>query len=127
MDRLVDHLFIFEGDGHIRDFNGTHAEYRAIKRMENQQRRANAATTTAAPAATAAPAKVGLSNTERNEMKRLEKDMATLEQRKKDILKRFDDAALGAADAARLSTELGTLQEDLDTKEMRWLELAEKA
>lgn len=126
MDRLVDHLFIFEGDGHIRDFNGTHAEYRAIKRMENQQRRATAATTTSTSAAIAAPAKVGLSNTERNEMKRLEKDMAALEQRKKDILKRFDDATLNAADAARLSTELGTLQDDLDTKEMRWLELAEK-
>ena len=126
MDRLVDHLFVFEGDGRIRDFNGTHAEYRAIKRMEAQQRRAAAATTVSTPTAAPVLAKPGLNNTERNEMKRLEKDMATLEQRKKDILNRFNDAALTAADAARLSTELGTLQEELGTKEMRWLELAEK-
>lgn len=128
MDRLVDHLFVFEGDGKIRDFNGTHAEYRALKRTEDQQRRlAAAATASNSPATVAAAPKPGLSNTERNEMKRLEKEMATLEQRKKDILARFDDAGLSPEEAGRLSTELGNLQGDLDLKEMRWLELAEKA
>lgn len=127
MDRLVDHLFVFEGNGKIRDFNGTHAEYRALKRAEDQQRRALAAATPANTTAAVAAPKPGLSNTERNEMKRLEKDMAALEQRKKDILTRFDDAGLSPEEAARLSTELGALQEDLDLKEMRWLELADKA
>jgi ATP-binding cassette subfamily F protein uup len=101
MDRLVDHLFVFEGDGKIKDFNGTYAEYRAMKRSP-------------------------LSSTERNEMKKLDKEVAALESRKKQILERFNALDLGADEAGKLSAELGKLQEDLDVKEMRWLELAER-
>ncbi len=126
MDRLVDHLFIFEGNGTVKDFNGTYAEYRALKRVEDQQRR-----TVPSPAASSAstngssPA-TGLSNTEKNEMKRLEKDIAKLESRKAEIMERFNAADLGAEEATRLSSELGELQGSLDEKEMRWLELAER-
>ena len=67
-----------------------------------------------------------LSSTERNEMKKLEKEMAAAESRKKEILNRFNDAALGAEEATKLSSELGKLQESLDNKELRWLELAER-
>ncbi len=127
MDRLVDHLFVFEGQGHVRDFNGTHAEYRALKRAEKNQPGAPAALpaavpTPAAPKAALAP----LSTAEKNEFKKLEKDMTTLELRKKAILARFNAPDLGADEAGKLSTELGQVQNDLDTKEMRWLELSEK-
>ena len=124
MDRLVDHLFVFEGQGRIRDYNGTHAEYRALKRAEDAQRRAIAATTTVAAAPTAKP--VGLSNTERNELKKLEKEIGALEQRKQEILNRFNTAELDPKEVARLSAELGTLQDTLGTKELRWLDLAER-
>jgi ATP-binding cassette subfamily F protein uup len=122
MDRLVDHLFVFEGDGKIKDFNGTYAEYRALKRSE-----AANAPTVATPAATR-PAAAGnaLSNTERNEIKRLDKEIATLESRKKEILEKFNTSDLGAEEAGKLSTELGKLQETLDEKEMRWLELSDR-
>jgi ATP-binding cassette subfamily F protein uup len=123
MDRLVDHLFVFEGDGKIKDFNGTYAEYRAMKRSE-------AVAAPKAPAAVAAPASAaapqGLTNTERNEMKKLDKEIAGLESRKKDILERFNAADIGPEEAARLSTELGGLQEALEIKEMRWLELSDR-
>jgi len=49
-----------------------------------------------------------------------------LENRKKQILERFNAADLGAVEAGKLSAELGKLQDDLDVKEMRWLELAER-
>ena len=131
MDRLVDHLFVFEGNGIVRDFNGTHAEYRALKRRVP----AGSAAERVVPAGSAAeptvmtaakPASAPLSSTERNEIKKLEKEMSTLEQRKKQILARFNAPDLGADEAGKLSTELGQVQGNLDTQEMRWLELSEK-
>jgi ATP-binding cassette subfamily F protein uup len=124
MDRLVDHLFVFEGEGKIKDFNGTYAEYRAIRRAEQV---ANSQAQKTQTTQVSAPASNGLSNTERNEMKKLDKEMAALESRKKEILEKFNQSDLGADEAGKLSAELGKLQEDLDTKEMRWLELAERA
>ncbi len=124
MDRLVDHLFVFEGDGKIKDFNGSYAEYRAMKRNVP----AALAAGREEPAAKAASTETGpaLSNTERNEMKKLDKEIAAFENRKKQILERFNAADLGAEEAGKLSAELGKLQDDLDGKEMRWLELAER-
>ena len=123
MDRLVDHLFVFEGNGTVKDFNGTYAEYRAMKRTEKTP----GAVTAEAAKPTAAPVtKIPMSGADRNEMKRLEKDIARLESRKAEILDRFNGAGLGADEAAKLSVELGQIQNDLDTKEMRWLELADQ-
>lgn len=122
MDRLVDHLFVFEGDGKIKDFNGTYAEYRAMKRSEVPIATLNSAGS--APAAKTTPG--GLNNTERNEMKRLDKEIAALERRKKEIMERFNAPDLAADEAAKLSTELGELHSNLEAKETRWLELAER-
>ncbi len=128
MDRLVDHLFVFEGGGSVKDFNGTYAEYRALKRAVPAASAADTAKSadTSKSAAKAAGTGPALSGTERNEMKKLEKEMATLERRKKEILDRFNASDLGADEASRLSTELGALQNTLDDKEMRWLELSER-
>lgn len=127
MDRLVDHLFVFEGNGQIKDFNGTYAEYRALKRTEassNNQKSAGNGPAPAVVRATSTPST--LTSTERNEMKKLEKEIASSENRKRDILEKFNAANLSATDASKLSTELGTLQQALETKELRWLELAER-
>jgi hypothetical protein len=51
---------------------------------------------------------------------------SSAENRKRDILEKFNAANLSATDASKLSTELGTLQQALETKELRWLELAER-
>ncbi len=135
MDRLVGHLFVFEGNGKIKDFNGTYAEYRALKRSEStSQPPAFAEATAGKPANGQRPTANGqqpiansLTNTERNEMRKLEKEMASAEERKRAIMDRFNTADLSPDEAQKLSTELGALQETLDAKEMRWLELAEKA
>ncbi len=124
MDRLVEHLFVFEGNGKIKDFNGTYAEYRALKRTEATSPQL---TPPAQTPKTVAPASASLTNAERNELKRLEKDITALERRKQEILQRFNSANLSPADINRLSEELGTLQKTLEEKEGKWLELAEKA
>ncbi len=120
MDRLVDHLFVFEGSGKIKDFNGTYAEYRALRRAEPVALSAPAEATKAAVPPTR------LTSAERNEMKRIEKDIAALEQRKQEILQRFDSAQLSPQEISCLSEELAALQKTLEEKEMRWLALAER-
>lgn len=125
MDKLVDHLFVFEGEGKIRDFLGTHVEYRLLKRQEELQRRQAAADRPSAKAETTV-AKPGLTSTERNEMKKLEREMAQAEQRKKEIEERFQAADITPSEISTLSSELGVIQSTLDEKEMRWLELSEK-
>ncbi|MCS6928769.1 MAG: ABC-F family ATP-binding cassette domain-containing protein [Saprospiraceae bacterium] len=121
MDRLVEHLFIFEGDGKIKDFNGTYAEYRALKRTEA------AAPRTAEIFKNTVFTPSGLSSAERNEMKRLEKDIAALERRKQEILECFNNTNLNPAEINRLSEELSDVHKKLEEKEFRWLELAERA
>lgn len=125
MDRLVDHLFVFEGGGKIRDFNGTYAEYRALKRAEQVSTDKSGAdkATVAVPAAP----KAGLTNTEKNEMRKLEREIAAGEERKREIMESFNDTSLAPDAISKLSKELGELQETLEMKELRWLELAEKS
>ncbi len=122
MDRLVDHLFIFEGNGRIRDFNGTYAEYRADQRSAAANTRSKQP---AVPSSTSASVG-GLTPSERNEMRRLEKDMTALEHRKRDILQQFDRTGLSAEEIHRLSEELASVQKALEEKELRWLSLAER-
>jgi ATP-binding cassette subfamily F protein uup len=59
-------------------------------------------------------------------MKKLEREMAQAEQRKKEIHERFNAPDISPDEITRLSSELGALQDTLDEKEMRWLELSEK-
>jgi ATP-binding cassette subfamily F protein uup len=126
MDRLVEHLFVFEGEGIIRDFNGTHAEYRAIKRAEEIDKKNKEKQTNIPNPLNSAP-RPTLTNTERNELKKLEREIKLLEEEKATILQQFNQPNLIPEVTHKLSVELGKLQQQMDTKELRWLELAEKA
>jgi ATP-binding cassette subfamily F protein uup len=125
MDKLVDHLFVFEGDGVIKDFNGTYAEYRARKRAEDQERKAVEKSEPTAEKKER-PQSAGLTKPERNELRKLEREIADMEDRKKHILEQFNEMGLPPEEVSKLSEELGVLQDTLEEKEMRWLELAEK-
>ena len=130
MDRLVEHLFIFEGEGKIKDYNGNYTEYRELRKIEEREQKKLAAGNTASvnvptPAATALPDRKA-NDTERKEFKRLEKDIEKLEQQKAAVTEKFNDvSSLSAKDIERMSLELSDIQKQLDTKEMRWLELSE--
>jgi ATP-binding cassette subfamily F protein uup len=127
MDKLVDHLFVFEGNGVIRDFLGTHVEYRMVKKREEEEMRKQASANRqgALTKESQAP-KPGMNGSERNEFKKLEKDIAQAEKRKKEIMERFNALNITNDEITRLSAELGNLQETLEKKEMRWLELSER-
>jgi ATP-binding cassette subfamily F protein uup len=128
LDKLCDHLFIFEGNGKIKDFNGKYLDYREQQlEKEREERRIERAISQLQKAAEAPPKpQSALTREERKELKRLEKEVAELEKRKADIHALFGKNGISGADIEKLSIELSQLQKTLEEKEMRWMELAEK-
>jgi len=126
MDKVVEHLFIFEGDGLIKDYNGTYSEYRALKKIQDREKKE----TSVAKQKKQKPQfqqelTPGLSYEQRKEFKRLEKLIEKLEEKKNKLTEKFSDTSLKPEEIEKYSKELGGLQEELEEKEMRWMELAE--
>lgn len=130
LDRLVDHLFVFCGEGKIKDFIGKFSEYRAfIKDYEAEQKKAAAAAAKKAQPAPAAapkdPAKKKLTWKEQRELEQLEKDMELLNAEKDEIEAKLSSGSLSADECTKVATRFGEVKDLLDEKEMRWLELSE--
>ncbi len=126
MDKIVDHLFIFEGNGQIRDFNGDYSDYRAIqKEREREQRRTERAEQQ--KGRQQQQKQGGLNDEERKELKRLEKQILQLEERKKTLEEAFNTTGLAPDKITEMARELSAVKEELGEKEMRWMELAELA
>jgi len=121
LDRIVEHLFVLEGEGNIKDYNGTYSEYRV------QAKAALETKTVITEKPKAEPVPSNLSHDERKELMRLEKDIEKLEKEIAAITMKFDDASLSLDQIQKLSAELQVLQGKQEDKEMRWMELTEKA
>jgi ABC transport system ATP-binding/permease protein len=126
MDRMVDHLFAFEGDGQIRDFPGNYSQYREILANEALTKETPVVKPIASSPVTTSTAKK-LSFKEKREFEQLELDIPALESEKATLEAEMSHNNLGydalQAAASRISTIIALLEE----KEMRWLELSEKA
>jgi ATP-binding cassette subfamily F protein uup len=130
MDKLVDHLFVFHGKGQIKDFNGDYTEYRKwITEYQREQKRLDKAKAEKAKPVSEQPVQEvrKLSYQEKKEMTKLEREMEKLEARKKDIYEKFNDSSLSSDQIEDLSKEIGQIQKEIETKELRWMELAEYA
>jgi ATP-binding cassette subfamily F protein uup len=126
MDKLVEHLFVFEGNGLVRDFNGTYSEYREeVKQREAERQREARTLAEAKKAVPAQSAAQSLTQEQKKELRRLEKEITKLEGRKKELTAAFNDAALSHGEIVRLSKELADIQAALEEKEMHWLELSD--
>ncbi|MBQ7272737.1 MAG: ABC-F family ATP-binding cassette domain-containing protein [Bacteroidales bacterium] len=124
LDRLVDHLFVFCGDGVVKDFVGNYTEYRTfIKDYEAAQKADDKPAAASVKVKTAAPKK--LSWKEQQELKALEERLPALEQEKAELEARLSSGTLSAHELQEASLRYGALQEELDAAEMRWLELSE--
>jgi ABC transport system ATP-binding/permease protein len=124
MDRLVEHLFIFEGDGEIRDYNGNYTDYRETKKIEDKQAKSGVKPTNSSTPSVSQAQKAN--DGERKEYNRLGKEIEKLETRKVEIELKFNDVAnLKGDDITKLSKELQDIQNQLEIKELRWLELSE--
>lgn len=129
MDRLVDHLFVFEGNGVIRDFPGNYTLYRIAQKEEEQlkkQQELAAAQTTAATESKAKDKKK-LSFNEKREFEQLEKDIPALEKEKAEITEKMSAGNIAYEELDKLSKRITEVTNLLEEKEMRWLELSELA
>ena len=129
MDRLVDHLFVFEGDGVVRDFPGNYSQYRIEERTREKTKESPVPETVASVASdqvtVAAPAKRKLSFKEKREFEQLEKDMPALEAEKTAVTERMALPGLAYDEIQKLSVRITEITTALEEKEMRWLELSE--
>ena len=129
MDKIVEHLFVFEGEGVIKDFNGSYTEYRTnykAKELEERRQQPSEKSKKEKPVFQAEQTQ-GLTRDQRKEFKRLEKQIEKLESRKTELMAKFNDPGLVPEDIEKYSTELGTVNEELEEKELRWMELADLA
>lgn len=129
MDKLVDHLFVLEGNGQVKDFNGTYSEYKLAKRETKYAATAEAAKSTPKSSSpvqeTQESEKRKLSYNEKKELETIEKDIEKMEKRKKEIEALFMDSSMSGDQISELSKEMGEIEKSIEEKENRWLELSE--
>lgn len=131
MDNIVDHLFVFEGNGKIKDFNGSYEEYKLFQKQNilEQTKENKKPETTEIPKVLenelTTPNKKKLSFKEKFELEQLGKQLEELSSDKKKIESELLKPDLEFDTLNMLAKKLQTINEDLDNKELRWLELSE--
>lgn len=134
MDKLVDHLFVFEGNGHIKDFNGNYRDWResiAIKEEEEKrvqkelEQKIRAEKNAIVLNTTKNPEIKKISFKQKFELEQLEKDIPSLENEKKEIELEMAKGKLSHDELAKLSNRIGEILLLIDQKGARWLELSE--
>ena len=127
MDKVVDHLMVFEGDGEIRNFPGNYSIYRDWL-LEEERNKNEEAKVTKAEVQTQAPkpqVKTKLTYKEKQEFEGLEQKIADLEKEKAEITERLSSGKLSSDELVESSNRITALMELIDEKTMRWLELSE--
>ncbi|WP_299576840.1 ABC-F family ATP-binding cassette domain-containing protein [uncultured Sunxiuqinia sp.] len=129
MDKIVDHLFVFDGNGNIRDFPGNYTIYR--NQMEEEEEARKKTETAAKPKPVQEKPKkkasTKMSFNEKREFEQLEQAIAQLETEKSELEEALNSGDLTPDELTEKSKRFGELTDELDEKEMRWLELSEKA
>ena len=123
MDRLVDHLFVFEGDGIVRDFPGNYSQYRSSIKpqvIEEQEQKT-------VSSKKAEPEKRRFSYNEKREWENLHKEIMALEAEKNKLSEKMNAADLPYDELMKVSGRISEINEQLNQKELRWLELSEIA
>ena len=141
MDKVVDHLLVFQGEGKIKDFPGNYTQYREWQKLQPKAEApaknstslsSVGSSSSASPKSgprdpNAAPPKRKLTYKERIEFAQLEKDIEALTAEKTQIEEALSSGTIDVAKITELSKRLPLLNDELDEKEMRWLELSEFA
>ena len=133
MDKVVDHLLVFKGNGVIKDFPGNYTQYwmfadkeeKPTNEKSTDKNERNKGKTERADEPSAEPAKRKLTYKERLEMAQLEKDIAALEEKQKSIEEDLCSGKLSVDELTEKSKLLSSLKDEIDEKSMRWLELDE--
>ncbi|MEI6276566.1 MAG: ABC-F family ATP-binding cassette domain-containing protein [Prolixibacteraceae bacterium] len=124
MDKIVDHLFVFDGDGIIKDFPGNYSDYRDW--AEDQAKAKQTVVKTDKPVREKlVDEKRKLNFKEKKELEELEKTISNLEKEKKTVEEELNSGSLAAIELNNKSMRYGEITSLLEEKEMRWLELSD--
>ncbi|MCL6265306.1 ABC-F family ATP-binding cassette domain-containing protein [Flagellimonas myxillae] len=127
MDKIVDHLFVFKGDGVIEDFPGNYSDYRAYensKVIAEREAKNQSSEKTEKISWKEKDDSRKLTYQEQKEHKQLEKEIQKLEEQKATLQNKFMDPELSGDDIALLSKELNQVTDTIETKTERWFELS---
>ena len=133
MDKVVDHLFVFSGNGEVKDFPGNYTQFREWEKTVASQLPADGRASKADSHKKSLPPKGSTEGTrkprmtfrERQEFQALEKEIEALEQEKADIEAALSSGTISTQEIIDMSKRLPVVNEQLDEKSMRWLELSE--
>jgi len=133
MDKVVDHLLVFKGEGEIKDFPGNYTQYRQWQSLQSKEPAAknpkdskNTGTAdSATPARVSSEPRKKMTYKEKTEFERLEKEIAALEEEQQQIEDALCSGTLSIEELTEKSKRLPLLKDELDEKSMRWLELSE--
>ena len=127
MDKVVDHLLVFKGNGDIQDFPGNYTQYRQWTQLQPNEpkEKKEPKAENNKPARELTPQRRKLSFKEKRELEQLEKDIERLENEKSALEEALCSGTLSVEDLTAKSKRLPLLNDELDEKSMRWLELSE--
>ncbi|MDD6394249.1 MAG: ABC-F family ATP-binding cassette domain-containing protein [Prevotella sp.] len=129
MDKVVDHLLVFKGEGVVKDFPGNYTQYREWmtlkEREERKEQTINQEKQTADRNSYRNETKKKLSYKEKREFELLTNEIESLELEKKNIEEKLCSGTLSVEEITRMSVRLPKLTDEIDEKSMRWLELSE--
>ena len=128
MDKVVDHLLVFKGNGDIKDFPGNYTQYREWEKLqpdEPKDAKEPKSEKTAKQSVNNPQQKRKLTFKEKRELEQLEKDIEALETEKKQIEEALCGGTTSVEEITTMSKRLPVLNDELDEKSMRWLELSE--
>jgi len=125
MDKIVDSLFVFRGEGIVENFPGNYSDYRAYEDSKPSEVKVSKKESTAAEVkSTTTSPKGKLSYNEKREFGTLEKDIERLQKKQEVIEEQFSNGAISPEDINEKSVELQKIIEEKETKEERWFELS---
>lgn len=127
MDKMVDHLFVFKGEGEVKDIIGNYSDYRKKLQQEQRQEKKDQAPEPAKETATVEQSKEKkkLSYKEKVEFESLESDLEKLEEEKAKLTETLSDPDASTEDLIEAGERLNTVVQEIETKTDRWLELSE--
>ncbi|MDD6896587.1 MAG: ABC-F family ATP-binding cassette domain-containing protein [Prevotellaceae bacterium] len=126
MDRVVDHLLVFNGQGEIKDFPGNYSQYREWSSLQSKETEKMPEPKAKKPSASYRnDTRRKMSFKEKREFEQLEKDIAALEAEQKLLEEQLCSGKLSVEQLTEKSRRLPLLKEELEEKELRWLELSE--
>ena len=131
MDKVVDHLLVFKGQGEIKDFPGNYTQYREWQALQPKESATKNASKTSNTGKTSDPSNPSSSSRrkmtykEKTEFERLEKEIASLEAEQQALEEALCSGTLSIDELTEKSKRLPLLKDELDEKSLRWLELSE--